>query len=575
MPVSVRAAWHRDVGRAFAAAGASADRVARQMLRAVSGPAGADGSMDDWMVEWLTRTADPLVGQAPRVAVELLARAVVCAPADSAQHGLLASRLADALYRTGDNPRAEVVANHALEHASEPDLLVDLHWTLAQCRLRAGAAEESLAMLDQALASPGISARHRARLLVLVARTHDGLGHVAKAGQVAASALTAASDAGDTWAMGWALHVLTLVTGSQGRLTDALTLFDRALVVTESDPALADLQLMLQINKSIALGQLDRLEEALAAAEQVRDLAEQIDTAVRLGQAHSALAQLLFSAGRWDDALAEVQTVYSNLLEPGIACTDLGMAAVIRFHRAEPGAACRQLAAAVPHTAQLGRRIVSPLALARSLDREHDGALLEALAVLTGAVAAIELDEIQDLLGDTARLVVQLGDLCTARDIARRADAQAAGSQIPHRQADALYCRGLLDHDAARLLAAAARYGDATRPLQQAQALEAAAREFVSAGDLRQARAAFTRAADAYTALAAAADIDRLQAEFRGHGIRRGPYAKHRQADSGWASLTPTEIKIAGLVEEGLSNPEIGARLHLSPGPSAPTSPTS
>ena len=39
MPAPVRAAWHRDAGRALAEAGAPADRVARQMLRAVGGPA--------------------------------------------------------------------------------------------------------------------------------------------------------------------------------------------------------------------------------------------------------------------------------------------------------------------------------------------------------------------------------------------------------------------------------------------------------------------------------------------------------------------------------------------------------
>ncbi|MGH3198689.1 MAG: helix-turn-helix transcriptional regulator [Streptosporangiaceae bacterium] len=565
MPAPVRAAWHRDAGRALAEAGAPADRVARQMLRAVGGPDGTTEPVDDWVLHWLARTADPLIGQAPGVAAELLTRAVASSPAGSAQHGWLASRLADALYRIGDTAEAEQVANRALEHAAEPDLLVDLHWTLAQCRMRAGSSAESLATLDRALAAPGISARHRARLLVLAARTHDNLGEVEKAGRVAASALAAASEAGDNWAMGWALHVLTLVTAVQGRMTDALPLFDRALTVTQSDPALTDLRLLLQINKAVTLGNLDQYEEALAAAGQARDLADQVGTAM-LAQAHSALGKLLFETGRWDDALAEVEIVPENLKEPGAACCDLGIAAVIDFHRGELDAARRHLAAAVPHARRIGQRLIAPLALARSLDCEHDGALPEALTALTEVFDGTteELDEIEDLLADAVRLATATGDLSTAQALAGQAAALAAESEIPHRQANALYCRGLLDHDAARLLAAAERYDDAGRPLLRAKALEAAAGEFVRAGDRGQARTAFTRAVEVCTSLGAAADAARLQATFRAHGIRRGPHAKHRRARSGWDSLTETEIKIATLVEEGMSNPEIAAKLLLS-----------
>jgi DNA-binding NarL/FixJ family response regulator len=156
------------------------------------------------------------------------------------------------------------------------------------------------------------------------------------------------------------------------------------------------------------------------------------------------------------------------------------------------------------------------------------------------------------------------GDVGTAQTLAGHAAALAANSEIPHRQANALYCRGLLDHDATQLLAAAERYDQASRPLLRAQALEAAAGEFIRSDDRGQARAAFTRAVEVYGSLGAAADVARLQAGFRAHGIRRGPHAKHRQATSGWESLTPTEIKIAALVEAGLSNPEIGAKLLLS-----------
>ena len=402
------------------------------------------------MLDWLARTADPLVGQAPGVAAELLTRAVASSPADSAQHGWLASRLADALYRIGDRAQAEQVANRALEQTCEPDLLVDLHWTLAQCRMLAGLSAESLATLDRALASPGLSARHRARLLVLAARTHDDLGEVEKAGRVATSALAAASEAGDNWAMGWALHVLTLVTAVQGHMTDALPLFDRALTVTQSDPALTDLRLLLQINKAVTLGDLDQYEEALAVAGQARHLADQVGTTIRLAQAHGALGQLLFETGRWDDALAEVEIVPEDLKEPAAACCDLGIAAVISFHRGDIGAARRHLAAAVPHAKRIGHRLVGPLALARSLDCEHDGALPEALAALTEAFDGNteELEEIEDLLADAVRLATADRRPGHRTGLAGHAAALAAGSEIPHRQANALYCRGLLDHDA-------------------------------------------------------------------------------------------------------------------------------
>src|SRR5262249_14924747 len=285
IPVPVRAAWHRDAGRALAEAGAPVDRVARQLLRAVDGRGGTTEPLDEWILSWLAHTAEPLVGQAPQVAAELLRHAIASSPAGSAQHDRLAVRLADALYRLGDAAGAGRVASHALAHATEPDLVGDLHWTLAQCRMRAGRFAECLATLDRALASPGISARHRARLLVLAARAHSNLGEIEKAGRVAATALAVAAEAGDNWAMGWALHVQTLVASESAQMTDALPLYDRALTVTQGDPALTDLRLLLQINKAVTLGDLDRYDEAFASVQQALRLADQTGTVVRRSQA--------------------------------------------------------------------------------------------------------------------------------------------------------------------------------------------------------------------------------------------------------------------------------------------------
>jgi DNA-binding CsgD family transcriptional regulator len=637
LPAAVRSAWHRDAGHALAAAGAPPDRVARQLLRAISGladtgntpaslasatPGSTGGSVphpdqdvsaarpghlgdhagavakptaptisgpaspasqierppialdvarlaepiDAWVLEWLVTSAESLVSQAPGVAAELLDQAVAGIPAGSFRHGWLASRLADALYRTGDRAMAEQVAARALASATEPDLVVDLHWTLAQCRMLAGKSDQSFETLDQALASPGISAKHQARLRVLAARTYLYFGRADRSSQEAGNALASAMEAGDSWATGWALHVLAINASIRGDLMSALPFYERGLAVTETDPGLTDLGLLLQINMALTLFELNQYAEALATAERARQLADQVGTLMRLAQAHGALGQLLYLTGRWDDALTEITLVPEDLKEPRGACCELGISAVIALHRNEPQTAARHLAAADPLAQRLGRHLVPLLVLARSLERELAGEPERALAILTAPFSEDTSDrgEIEDLVAETVRLALKVGDKETAQTIAGQAAALAAGSQIPHRQANSRYCRGMVDGDSEMLLSAAQWYGDAGRPLPRAKALEAAARCLVAADERTAARQAFEQAVEVYEILGAEADINRVQAEFRAQGIRRGPHSKHRRAVSGWESLTDTELKIAAFVEEGLSNPEIAARLMLS-----------
>ena len=612
MPAAVRGAWHLDAGHALATAGAAPDRVARQLLRAAGGDAGAsfqsrgtDGSltsarnlppahwspassddlgshlerppidtaavrsaepMDEWMLEWLVVSAESLVGQAPGVAAELLAQALNGIQAGSFRYGWLASRLADALFRTGDRVEAERVAERTLVHTTDADLVVDLHWTLAQCRIAAGAEAEPFAALERALDAPGIISKHRARLLVLAARSYLAFGEVETAGLRAKEALASAEEAGDTWATGWSLHVLATMTAIHGNLVDGLPLYDRALAVAETDAALSDLLLLLHINKAIGLLSIDRCDEGLTTAERARDLAGQVGTTVRLAQAHDALGQGLHLIGRWDDALTEIAAIPDNLKAAHAACCELSIAADISFHRNEPDVARRYLADAERYAQRVGHWVITQFVRAKSLEREQAGALDEALATFTATfdTHADDLGGIEELFGDAIRLAVKIGDKATAQTITQLAVKAAEGSAIPHQQACVLYCKGMVDRDAFTLLAAAQRYADAGWQLSRAKALEAAAECLVEADERTGARQAFEQAVAVYEFLGAEADLNRVHAEFRGYGIRRGPHSKHRRAVSGWDSLTDAELKVAAFVEEGLSNPEIAARLMLS-----------
>jgi tetratricopeptide (TPR) repeat protein len=516
LSVPVRAAWHREAGRALAASGAPADRVARQLLWAVDGPDGPPEPMDEWMLSWLAAAAGSLVTQAPQVAARLLAQAVANIPATSAGRGRLTGWLADALYRTGNREAAAEVASRELQRAVDPDLLVSLHWTLAQCRMTVGLFTESLATLDQALEATGLTASHRGRLLVLAARTHSMGGDYEKAARIASTALATAQEARDPWAMAWALFVLATVASVRGDLADALPLYDDALAVAETDPVLTDLGLLLQINKAAALGNLNRYDEALATAEQARQLADQVGTAIRLAQAHGMLGQALFEIGRWDDALTEIAVVPENLKESFVNCCEFGIAALISFYRGDTAAARGFLAAADPHAARIGRRFTPSLALACSLDHEQAGALPAALSTLTCWLdgSTEEISSVHDTLPDAVRLAMRIGDRSTAQALTRQAADFATPSETPFVQGNSLYCQGMLDHDAPLLLAAAEQYGRASRPLFRAKALEGAASALARIGAAEQAQAALTSAAEIYGWLGAPAAAARMQAAF-------------------------------------------------------------
>jgi len=128
----------------------------------------------------------------------------------------------------------------------------------------------------------------------------------------------------------------------------------------------------------------------------------------------------------------------------------------------------------------------------------------------------------------------------------------------------ALHCRGLAEHDAEILQAAADAYSLGPRPLELARACEDAGAAFARHGNTARARPLLEQAVTIYENLEATRDLGRTEALLRAAGIRRGRHGPRRRPQFGWQSLTPTEQTVAGLVADGLSNPQIGDRLYVS-----------
>jgi len=162
------------------------------------------------------------------------------------------------------------------------------------------------------------------------------------------------------------------------------------------------------------------------------------------------------------------------------------------------------------------------------------------------------------------RLALATGDETTAAAAAEACRQDANRAPLPRKQASVDWCRGLLHTDPAPVLAAAAFYRAAGRRPDLGNALEDAAVLLAVTGHRESARTALSEALTLYTELGAVWDARHATARMRPHGIRPGVRGPRHRPKTGRYALTPTELRVADLVAQRRSNPEIATDPLLS-----------
>jgi DNA-binding NarL/FixJ family response regulator len=281
------------------------------------------------------------------------------------------------------------------------------------------------------------------------------------------------------------------------------------------------------------------------------------------------VARGYFLAGRWDDALAEISSAREVPDHLGAAGHLDGLAALIAAHR-QDRAELGRLRPALDEPLASGsiRHTIDDPSWGRALAALADGDQETAFRVLSAAWQECVAGQREYcghyLLPDLAGLAVSLGEPETARRAVAELDRYTADRGGPAVRRSAQFATAILDGDAGALDWVADAYAIAGRPLLEALAREHAAELLAAAGRLPVALQQLDAAQDCYAQLDAALDAARADARLRAHGVQRATQGTRSRPEYGWAALTGTERKVAALVAEGRSNPDIASRMFTS-----------
>jgi len=553
-------AQHLAAARALASAKASVELVAEQLLIAANG-------LDGPIVDWLIQAAPRLTHSAPRMAAGLLERALRSLGDADPRRETMSVHLVEATFQAGDYAAVARIAAPFRAPASSSAERAREAWHLAYALLHLGRPGDAMQVTLTAVALKPMQP-WSARLTALLAMTQMVLGQYEASEANAVKAVDSGRALGDALAQGYALHALSVVAAAHHTdLVHHRALQVEALALLADTPEALDLRLLVLNNRAQSLAREEDWAAAEAAIAVQIPLAERVGASLRLASARLVSAQLSLSRGRWDDALAEVDSLGPLAHEPS-ELKRRGIGAVIAARRGDPVAVDRYRDGAPAWSVQRRdlHRQSYHMIWACSLTHQARGDYATALSeILDWAEPAYGFRSIRLLeLPDVLRCALAAGDRTAADVVVAAAKDIFERDPISAHRAAADWCRGLMEADADAVTAAAEHYRRNDRPPALAGAMEDLAVIQAGRGDRQAARRSLAEALTVYEGLGAAGDIARAKSRLTDLGVRPQRVAPRQRVATGWDALTFTEVRIARLIADGWSNPHIATELHLS-----------
>jgi DNA-binding CsgD family transcriptional regulator len=482
---------------------------------------------------------------------------------------LVDAELIEPLLSTGRLREAETVAREVLARGHQPGFEVMVRTSLASVLSMGARYREAIHQLDQATAAAAAHERHRLTAASSVLMLLDAQVEQARAS--AEQAVETGERLGDDQTLCLGLQTLAMVALAEGLVDHAVSTAQRAVTVARRGQAWLN-HVVPELWLGTALADSDRLDEAHVAFQAGRRRAEQMGDVARLPLYFWAVAEARLSSGQWDDALAEAQAGLGLVEESVNHVGDVfahALCAHVALHRGDPGSARSAINRAHRNL------VAGPTEIGFEWMTWIDALLLESVGQPSRALSLLE--RAWDLISplrylqaasramapDLVRMAVSAGNQARALSVTEELERSARHSPTPTAQGLALRCRGLLTGDPDVLLAAVAAHRMGPRPFLLAAACEDAGVALGSASRWDEAAPLLDEAVAAYEALEAVWDIARLRSAQRSLGTPQLRRARHR-VSFGWESLTPTELKVVGLVAEGLTNRQIAERLFVS-----------